>query len=38
VCRDRGTPGEAVQRISLVERTLLLAEYLVHQLPIRHVE
>ena len=26
--RDRGTPQEAVQRISLVQRTLLLAEYL----------
>jgi D-alanine-D-alanine ligase len=29
VCRDRGTPMESVQRISLVQRTLLLAEYLV---------
>ena len=26
--QDRGTPQEAVQRISLVQRTLLLAEYL----------
>ncbi len=29
VTRDRGTPDEAVQRISLVQRTLLLAEYLI---------
>jgi len=28
VTRDRGTPHEAVQRISLVQRTLLLAQYL----------
>ena len=28
VARDLGTPQEAVQRISLVQRTLLLAEYL----------
>ena len=33
VCRDWGTPTEAVQRISLVQRTLLVAEYLVSQLP-----
>ena len=32
VTRDRGTPDEAVQRISLVQRTLLLAEYLIGQL------
>jgi hypothetical protein len=32
VCRDRGTPNEAVQRISLVQRTLLVAEYLAGQL------
>lgn len=32
VCRDRGTPHEAVQRISLVQRTLLLAEYLATEL------
>ena len=31
VTRDRGTPDEAVQRISLVQRTLLLAEYLIGQ-------
>ena len=30
--RDGGTPEEAVQRISLVERTLLLAEYLIGRL------
>ena len=29
VARDIGTPHEAVQRISLVQRTLLLAEYMV---------
>jgi D-alanine-D-alanine ligase len=29
VARDLGTPHEAVQRISLVQRTLLLAEFLV---------
>jgi D-alanine-D-alanine ligase len=29
VARDLGTPQEAVQRISLVQRTLLLAQYLV---------
>ena len=29
VARDLGTPHEAVQRISLVQRTLLLARYLV---------
>jgi hypothetical protein len=28
VARDVGTPQEAVQRISLVQRTLLLAEFL----------
>lgn len=28
VARDLGTPGEAVQRISLIQRTLLLAQYL----------
>jgi hypothetical protein len=28
VARDVGTPHEAVQRISLVQRTLLLAEFL----------
>ena len=28
VARDLGTPQEAVQRISLVQRTLLLAEFL----------
>jgi hypothetical protein len=28
VARDLGTPQEAVQRISLVQRTLLLADYL----------
>ena len=32
VTRDRGTPDEAVQRISLVQRTLLLSEYLIGQL------
>ena len=32
VTKDRGTPDEAVQRISLVQRTLLLAEYLIGQL------
>ena len=32
VTRDRGTPNEAVQRISLVQRTLLLSEYLIGQL------
>ena len=31
VTRDRGTPDEAVQRISLVQRTLLLSEYLIGQ-------
>lgn len=30
--RDRGTPNEAVQRISLVQRTLLLAEFLASDL------
>ena len=29
---DRGTPQESVQRISLIQRTLLLAEFLVEQL------
>ena len=33
VTRDRGSPEEAVQRISLVQRTLLVAEYLVGRLP-----
>ena len=32
VTRDRGTPDEAVQRISLVQRTLLLTEYLIGRL------
>jgi D-alanine-D-alanine ligase len=32
VARDRGTPAEAVQRIGLVQRTLLLAEFLAGQL------
>ena len=32
VTRDRGTPDEAVQRISLVQRTLLLSEYLIGRL------
>ena len=32
VTRDRGTPDEAVQRISLMQRTLLLSEYLIGQL------
>ena len=32
VTRDRGTPNEAVQRISLVQRTLLLSEYLIGQI------
>jgi D-alanine-D-alanine ligase len=32
VARDLGTPNEAVQRISLVQRTLLLAEFLANQL------
>ena len=31
VARDVGTPHEAVQRISLVQRTLLLAEFLVRE-------
>jgi hypothetical protein len=30
--RDRGTPSEAVQRISLIQRTLMLADYLARQL------
>lgn len=33
VSRERGTPEEAVLRISLVQRTLLLAEYLASLLP-----
>jgi D-alanine-D-alanine ligase len=32
VARDLGSPGEAVQRISVVQRTLLLAEFLAQQL------
>ena len=32
IVKDRGTPDEAVQRISLVQRTLLLAEYLIGRL------
>ncbi len=32
VARDLSTPNEAVQRISLVQRTLLLAEFLANQL------
>jgi hypothetical protein len=32
VTRDRGTPGEAVQRISLIQRTLILADFLARQL------
>lgn len=28
VTRDRGTPGEAVQRISLIQRTLLITDFL----------
>ena len=32
VTKDRGTPDEAVQRISMVQRTLLLSEYLIGQL------
>ena len=32
VTRDRGTPDEAVQRISLVQRTLLLSEFLIGQI------
>ena len=28
VCRDRGTAAEAIQRVSLVQRALLLAAYL----------
>ena len=31
VTADRGTPDEAVQRISMVQRTLLLTEYLIGQ-------
>jgi D-alanine-D-alanine ligase len=31
VARDLGTPQEAVQRISLIQRTLLLAEFLLDQ-------
>jgi len=30
--RDRGTPNEAVQRISLVQRTLVLADFLAREL------
>ena len=33
LCRDRGTPSEAVQRVSLIQRTILMAEYLLSQLP-----
>ncbi|MEX2302817.1 MAG: ATP-grasp domain-containing protein [Bryobacterales bacterium] len=32
VARDLGNPGESIQRISLVQRTLLLAEFLAQQL------
>jgi D-alanine-D-alanine ligase len=32
VAREIGTPHEAVQRISLLQRTLLLAQFLIHQL------
>ena len=32
VTRDRGTPDEVVQRISLVQRTLVLSEYLIGQI------
>ena len=32
IVKDAGTPDEAVQRISLVQRTLLLAEYLIGRL------
>jgi len=32
VARDITTPGEAVQRMSLLQRTLLLSQYLVDQL------
>jgi D-alanine-D-alanine ligase len=32
VAREIGTPQEAVQRISLLQRTLLLAQFLIHQL------
>jgi len=35
VCRGRGTPQEAVQRVSLIQRTLLLAEYLYSLQPVR---
>ena len=33
VCREGGTPHEAVQRVSFVQRTLLMAEYLVTLIP-----
>ena len=33
VCRDRGTPREAVQRVSLVQRTILMAGVLAGQFP-----
>ena len=32
ITRDRGTPQEAVQRISLIQRTLILAEFLAAEL------
>jgi hypothetical protein len=32
LARDRGTPNEAVQRISLVQRTLILADFLAREL------
>jgi D-alanine-D-alanine ligase len=37
VARELSTPNEAVQRISLVQRTLLLAEFLANQLEEKHV-
>jgi hypothetical protein len=33
VGRDLGTPHESVQRISLIQRTLLLAQFLLEQAP-----
>ena len=33
VSRDRGTPKEAVQRMSLVQRTILMAGFLASQIP-----
>jgi hypothetical protein len=31
VARDLGTPHESVQRISLIQRTLLLGQFLVEE-------